>query len=256
MKLSGYTMVRNGIVLDLCFKECILSMLPVCDEVVVSDSDSMDGTRQELDKLAAEHPKIKIINKPFDDPYKDPKWWVKWINWTREHLSHPMQLELDADEVLTDDPTALEDIRTMADKAVCARVDRLNFVKDAHHLIPDGHCCGKYVVRMGQSNLFMPSDEPYQKHELPEIIKRSVRVPSVKIFHYGFIRHMQAFFNKVRINNMIWWGRVDNRTDEYEAEQKENWYEAFEWGTHLREYAGGHPKVALEWLKERNRIKR
>lgn len=43
------------------FVESILSALPLCDEFVISDGYSEDGTYEILEKLAEIHPKIKLI---------------------------------------------------------------------------------------------------------------------------------------------------------------------------------------------------
>jgi glycosyltransferase involved in cell wall biosynthesis len=44
--LAGILCIRNGLKLDYCFREAGQSLLGVCDEVVICDSDSDDGTRQ------------------------------------------------------------------------------------------------------------------------------------------------------------------------------------------------------------------
>src|SRR5437868_2361863 len=100
MKISGYVNVRNGIRLDYCFREAILSLVPACDEVVVCDSDSDDGTTQAILDLMEIHPSIRYLNRPWDNPHRHITWWVEWLNWTRERLEYPLQLTLDADEVL------------------------------------------------------------------------------------------------------------------------------------------------------------
>ena len=44
MKISGYTTVRNCITQKYPFVESILSMINFCDEVVVLDGGSTDGS--------------------------------------------------------------------------------------------------------------------------------------------------------------------------------------------------------------------
>src|ERR1700731_2922267 len=110
MKISGYVCIRNGFNLDYCFQESIRSLLPVCDEVVVSDAESDDGTRQELEDWARVEPKLRIITYPWPNPKGDVTWWTTWLNVTRGFLRYPMQLTVDADEVLDplSYPTILE----------------------------------------------------------------------------------------------------------------------------------------------------
>lgn len=63
-KISGYTTTYNAV--DYPFEESIKSMLGFCDEVVVVDGCSTDGTWEKLETLAAQEPKVKIYQNPFD----------------------------------------------------------------------------------------------------------------------------------------------------------------------------------------------
>ncbi len=69
MKVSGFTFIRNAVKFDYPVVEAILSILPVCDEVVVAVGKSDDGTR---DLITAIDPlKIKIIDTIWDDSLRD-----------------------------------------------------------------------------------------------------------------------------------------------------------------------------------------
>lgn len=58
--ISGYTTTRNCILQKYPFEQCIRSMLGFCDEVVVVDGGSVDGTWNVLEELAAEDSRVKI----------------------------------------------------------------------------------------------------------------------------------------------------------------------------------------------------
>lgn len=62
--ISGYTTTYNST--DYPFMESIKSMLGFCDEVVVVDGCSNDGTWEQLESLAAEDPRVKIYQNEFD----------------------------------------------------------------------------------------------------------------------------------------------------------------------------------------------
>ena len=83
MKISGYTLSRNLLSLDYCIRETLLCLMPVCDEVVVCDSDSTDGTRELLDAMAAMFPKLRVINRRWEKPFKRWGWVSEWRNYTR-----------------------------------------------------------------------------------------------------------------------------------------------------------------------------
>lgn len=65
-KLSGYTTTKDCISQDYPFEECIRSMLGFCDEVVVVDGGSTDGTWEKLTEMAAADKRIVIHQQKRD----------------------------------------------------------------------------------------------------------------------------------------------------------------------------------------------
>lgn len=65
MKVSGFSIIRNGIKFDYPFIEAITSILPICDEFVVAVGNSEDSTRDRIESIKS--PKIKIIDTIWDD---------------------------------------------------------------------------------------------------------------------------------------------------------------------------------------------
>jgi glycosyltransferase involved in cell wall biosynthesis len=60
MKVSGFTFIKNAIQFDYPVAEAILSILPLCDEMVVAVGDSSDNTRELISSIASD--KIRIID--------------------------------------------------------------------------------------------------------------------------------------------------------------------------------------------------
>ena len=67
-----------------------LEALEFCDEIVVVDSGSTDGTRQ----LAQAHPKTKLLSRPFDT-------FINQKNFALDACRNDCVLSVDADEVIT-----------------------------------------------------------------------------------------------------------------------------------------------------------
>jgi hypothetical protein len=65
MFVSGFTFVRNAIKFDYPVVEAILSILPICDEVIVAVGNSNDDTMGLIQSINS--PKIKIIETIWDD---------------------------------------------------------------------------------------------------------------------------------------------------------------------------------------------
>lgn len=71
--------------------QCIHSLLPVADEIVVVDSFSTDRTVEICRQLGA-----KVIQHPFEN-------YIEQKNYALDCISHPWALSLDADEALSAD---------------------------------------------------------------------------------------------------------------------------------------------------------
>ncbi len=58
--ISGFMIVKNVLEQGYPFVEAIASALPACDEFLVSDGYSTDGTYEILEKIVVKNPKVKI----------------------------------------------------------------------------------------------------------------------------------------------------------------------------------------------------
>lgn len=250
MKLSGFTVTKNCLSLDYCIIECIHSMLPLVDEVVVGEMGSTDGTLEALKEWASRDPRIRII--PIQDwtlEKDNRKWFVAALNETRQHLRYPMALQLDADEVLGDDYATHSIVKTAVAKKDAIALNRLNFVKSPYDLIPDGECCGRYVTRVGPSHLWWPSDEPHSRGEIPLLDMAHIE-PMATIFHLGFMRHPQAFYKKARVVLGAFFGNYDSRLADSETNGQHPFYQ-FPWFNRLERYGGYYPDSVKAWLRAR-----
>lgn len=245
--LSGYIPVRNAKNLDYCLREAVESLLPVCDQVVIADGESDDGTKDTIFDLWVNEPKIRWVTYPWPNPVNQPDFFVRWIQFARQHLEYDMQLELDADEVL--DPISHDKIREIVARKGSANFKRLNFWKNAQHLAPHNRCCGTMVARLAPSHLYMPSDEPNPAVE-PNARTYAETIPGLQIFHYGFLRNPDAFVRKSREVQNMFFGSVDSRITEM-ADQGKRWDDREYFDIPLQAYRGTHPLVAHKWLRDR-----
>ena len=65
MKVSGFTIVRNAVKFDYPIVEAIISILPLCDEMVVAVGQSEDTTLDLVRSINS--PKIRIIETVWDE---------------------------------------------------------------------------------------------------------------------------------------------------------------------------------------------
>lgn len=69
VKVSGFTFVRNAIKYDYPIVEAILSIEPLCNEIIVAVGDSEDETLALIQSIDC--PKIKIIETVWDDSLRE-----------------------------------------------------------------------------------------------------------------------------------------------------------------------------------------
>lgn len=65
-RISGYTTTYNCLSQKYPFEKSIKSLLPFCEEVIVMDGGSNDGTWEKLQELAEQHDQIKVHQNSID----------------------------------------------------------------------------------------------------------------------------------------------------------------------------------------------
>lgn len=98
MKISGFTIVRNGEYFAYPFKEAILSILPICDEMIInvgkSDDNTLDIVRSINDK------KISIFESEWDMSLKGGKVLSVETNKALDKCTGDWRFYIQGDEVL------------------------------------------------------------------------------------------------------------------------------------------------------------
>ncbi len=249
--LSGMTVSKNCLTLDYCIEECIRSMLPICDEVVVGDMGSDDGTREWLDRWCETEPKLRVVRiRDWTKERGSKTWFTSALNDTRQHLKFSMMLQLDSDEVLCDDNETFHSIAHACLNTHAFAFDRINFVRDAHSVIPENECCGRWVTRIGPSHLWLPSDEPHSRGEI-HLLDMSFVQPLAKIHHLGFLRRREAFFAKAKVVLGAFFNEYDTRLAKAE-ESGSHPFAEFPWWNRLTRYDGYYPDAVKKWMEARN----
>lgn len=244
--LSGLVCIRQGIELDYCWRESIQSLLPICSQVIVCDGESTDGTQELIRDWMKDEPKIALCVYPWPDPVGVPTFWVDWLQYGRQHCQGDFVIQLDADEVLSEN--SYDELDAFTGGSLWCK--RYNFWRDDKNLIPHGVCCSHRVVRVIPKGMFLPSDgEDARGHGVVAMARDS----GVEIFHYGFIRKPEAFFKKARALQGYFFNTYDQRLADAEA-TPETWMETIknvEWINSLVPFTGKHPVIMKQWLKER-----
>ncbi|MCB9030228.1 MAG: glycosyltransferase [Deltaproteobacteria bacterium] len=103
--ISGYTTSHNCIEMNYPYQECINSLLQFCDEVVVVDSGSTDGSIEALQKIARQESRLKVFVEPVD--FTHPRWAIMndglLKRKAREKCSAQFCWQTDMDEIVPEE---------------------------------------------------------------------------------------------------------------------------------------------------------
>jgi len=99
MKISGFSYVRNGFDYGVPFLEAYQSILPICDEFIVTVGEGNDGTREAIQKL--NDPKIRIIDTVWDMSLRaNGKIFAQQTNMALDAITGDWAFHIQADEVI------------------------------------------------------------------------------------------------------------------------------------------------------------
>ncbi len=125
MKISGFTFVRNGVLLDYPFEESIRSLLPLVDELVVNVPESDDDTLARVRAIGDR--KLQIFKSEWDDRLREGGLILSLqTNRALERCDGDFAFYLQADEVIHEDdyPVVRAAMRFYADRE---EIDGLSF---------------------------------------------------------------------------------------------------------------------------------
>lgn len=252
MKVAGFTFIRNAIKFDYPVKEAILSILPICDEMVVAVGNSDDATRALIASIAPD--KIKIIDTVWDETLKE------------------------GGRVLADETNkAFAAISSDADWCFYIQGDEgmheqyLPVVKAAmekwkDHAEVDGllfkylHFYGSYDY-VGNSSKWYPREIRVIKNN-PNIFsyqdaqgfrkkpdtKLNVKAIDAYIYHYGWVREPSAMQAKWNNFGRFWNG------DQWSEEAEKTFAGEFDYSQidSLKKFTGTHPAVMQDRISRMN----
>ena len=136
MRISGFTFVRNAVVLYYPVVESIRSILPICDEFVVAAGDSTDGTTELI--RAIDSPKLRILETVWNpDQFVHGATNAVQTNIALDACRGDWAIYVQADEVVHQDdlPVLVESMqRHLHDRRVEGLLfDYLHFFADYDH---------------------------------------------------------------------------------------------------------------------------
>lgn len=251
MKVSGFTFIRNAVLLDYPIVASIQSILPLCDEVVVAVGKSEDQTLELIQNI---DPKVKIIQTIWDDELRQ-NGRVLAIETDKALAaidpSSDWAIYIQGDELMhQDDHTSI--LNAMKTHLHDSEVDGLLF--DYLHFYGSYDYVGvsnnwyKKEIRVIKPSRGIFSFRDAQGFRRFPNQKLKVAPSGARIFHYGWVRDPRAMQRKQEHFHKLW------HDDAWMAENIKA-VESFDYEDHIHELAkfkGTHPQWIAQRIAERN----
>lgn len=259
MRVSGFTLVRNGTKFDYPYLESLRSLVPLVDEIVINVGKGNDDTLDQIRKFAAEEGQGKVVlfesHWPLDDPKKKKGGLIlsEQTNLGLDRCTGDWLIYLQADEVFHEEDH--QKIR-FALKDADQRLDIEGLLFDYVHfygsfdVIQTSRSAYRREVRVIRKNSGARSVGDAQSFRKPDGSKLKVIRSGARVFHYGWVRTPEAMREKTFFMDQLYHG-----APKLEDAQKgvphtgENYrYKRF-WG--LRPFRSTHPAVMSERIAKK-----
>lgn len=248
VRVSGFTFVRNAVLLDFPLEASIRSILPICDEVVVNVGRSDDDTLAVVRAIA--DPRIRVIESEWDLS-RGRQVLADQTDIARRACRHPWGVYIQADEVLHERGAAALQ-KAMEDNDADPRVEAL--------VVRYRHFYGGFATELVARSAYRREvrairlDPGRGIHSYldaqgfragPADRRVRARLVDAEMFHYGWARPTAALLQKRRQDERIYgWSESERRHWQSQPAR-------LPWRRGLRPFRGTHPEVVRGWLEAR-----
>ena len=251
MKVSGFTFIRNAVLLDYPIVAAIQSILPLCDEILVAVGNSTDDTLGLIQNI---DPKVRIIQTTWDDTLRENGRVLAVETDKALAAINPeadWAIYIQGDEVMheADHPEILKAMtRFQHDQDVDGLLfDYLHFYGSYDYIGVSNNWYKKEIriIKPGRGIFSFRDAQGFRK--TPDQ-KLKVAPANARVFHYGWVKDPQAMQRKQESFHKLW-------HDDAWLEKNIKVATAFDYEDHIHELArfeGTHPQWIAERIVERN----
>lgn len=196
-RLGGTVFIIDGLKWDYPFEESIISLQEHCDEIIVADAGSRDGTAAVLKKL--ENAKTKIIYLDRSE-WEEQKGWQKlnfFSNKAIAELTTEWNFYQQSDEILHERCYNVIREAIASEKAesyMCARLNLWSSPYKMINVLGDRNPCSTAVVRLAKSKYMTGGDA--ESIYCNDVNKDYI--DHIRIYHMGFVRSREVHADKIR----------------------------------------------------------
>lgn len=251
MRVAGFLFIRNAIKYDYPIKEAVLSLLPLCDEVIVSIGNSEDDTEGLIRSI--DSPKIRIHHSIWDDTLlEEGKVLAAETDKAFDQVSAAADwcIYLQGDEVIHEDGYATIRQHMSAykdDEEVEGFLFKYRHFYGSYDYLGDSRRWYSHEIRVIRNDKKIRSYRDAQGFR-KDGRKLRVKALDAYIYHYGWVRHpalqLQKHLNFEKLYN--------HRTLAEKVSSDK--IEGFDYSNidSLERFTGSHPAVMQELIHRKN----
>lgn len=251
MKVSGFAIARNVVRADYPIEEALMSISPICDEIIIAIGNSEDGTREKIESLSI--PNLKIIDTIWDDSLREGGRVL--ADETNKALSEVAEdsdwcFYIQADECVHEEDLPIIKKAMMDyvdDKNVDGFLFQYQHFYGSYDYIGDSRRWYRKEIRIVRNNKNIKSWKDAQGFRTLNDQKLNVVEIPARIFHYGWVKHPKEQQQKQLQFHRLW--HDDQYMEQKVANKSEFDYSGID---SLVPYKGTHPKVIQERITRVN----
>lgn len=195
--LGGTLFVYNGISNDYCVAEAVASLKALCDEVVLLDAGSTDGTDKLLMSFADDTTKVILLPHEEWEKQKGREKLSYFTNIAISYLTTDWNINLQADEVIHE--KSFDAIRSAIEEPNCESFWnwRINLWGNSQHLLnvdDSRKPVGDFIIRLAKAK-YKSIDDAQSIDAQPANHRY---ITDIRIYHMGFVRSKYVHTEKIR----------------------------------------------------------
>jgi hypothetical protein len=252
VKVAGFTFIRNAVKYDYPIVEAISSILPLCDEVIVSIGNSEDETEKLVRSIQSS--KIKIYHSQWNDSLREGgNVLAEETNKAFDHVQPEADwcIYIQGDEVIHEKyyPAILSAMEKYKDDF---RIEGLLFkyvhFYASYNYIGDSRKWYDHEIRIIRNDKTIRSYRDAQGFR-KDGQKLRVKVIDAYIYHYGWVKH--PYHQLQKINNFV---KLWTPSDEPNVKIQKTDESLFDYSEidSLEIFKGTHPLVMQDRVNRKN----
>ena len=245
MKVSGFTIIRNGVLYAYPFKESILSILPLCDEMIINVGKSDDNTLEVIESINDK--KVNLFESEWNMDLTGGRVLSVETNKALKKCSGDWCFYIQGDEVLHEkyyDIIKSSMIKYQKVKKVEGLRFRYEHFYGSYDYVQDNYrnwyIRETRVIRNDENIVSWGDAMDFRHKDGSRLFSKDIKA---EIYHYGWVRPPDTLIKKRKDFEKLY-------TRGEEAEKNILLYENYDDLGNLKKFNEDHPEVMKERINE------